>query len=114
MRVPGAKAARSSSVTNISGASVSCSTQLTTMSCSARKPASGTRPPSVSARSSGSGSSGVVLELHDRVEWIGEATAATSRWVRTSTSWTPCAFSAVTAPRAVAPKPMTAARSRRP
>ena len=43
MRLPGGNAPRSSSVRNISGASVSCSTQLTTMSCSARNAASGTR-----------------------------------------------------------------------
>ena len=45
-----------------------------------------------------------------RAEWIGEPTAATSRLVSTWTSWTPCALSAVTAPRAVAPKPMTKSR----
>ena len=49
-----------------------------------------------------------------RAEWIGEATAVTSRWVSTWTSFTPDAFRAVTAPRPVAPKLMTAARSGRP
>ena len=49
-----------------------------------------------------------------RTEWIGDPTAATPRLVSTWTSWMPWAFSAVTAPRAVAPKPMTTAVSRRP
>lgn len=49
MRLPGSNAARSSSTRNVNGASVSCSTQFTTMSRSARKPASGTAPVSVSA-----------------------------------------------------------------
>ena len=43
-------------------------------------------------------------------EWIGAATAAISRWVSTRTSVTPSPFSPVTAPRAVAPKPITTAR----
>ena len=49
-----------------------------------------------------------------RTEWMGEPTAATSRVVSTAASWMPWALSAVTAPRAVAPKPITTARSRRP
>ena len=40
---------------------------------------------------------------------MGEATAVTSRMVSTVTSWTPIACNAVIAPRAVLPKPMTAA-----
>ena len=39
---------------------------------------------------------------------------ATLRWVSTVTSWTPSASSAAIAPRAVAPKLITAARSRGP
>src|ERR1035441_7699863 len=113
MRLPGAKRLSSSRVTNINGAPVSCSTQLTTMSCSARKDASGT-----GRRSSGTwqrlGSPSSCSKRTMRAEWIGEATALTARWVRTSTSFTPCALRAVTAPRPVAPKLMTAARSRRP
>jgi hypothetical protein len=49
MSVPEANAGRSSSMRNVSGASVFCSTQLTMMSCFARNPASGTRPRSVTA-----------------------------------------------------------------
>ena len=45
---------------------------------------------------------------------MGEATAGTLRWVSTVTSKIPSAVSAVTAPRAVAPKLITAARTRRP
>ena len=45
---------------------------------------------------------------------MGEATAATSRMVRTVTSRTPSACNAATAPRAVLPKPMTTAVSGRP
>ena len=44
MRLPGAIAARSSPVTKISGWSVCCRMQLTTMSWSARKVAIGTGP----------------------------------------------------------------------
>ena len=47
-------------------------------------------------------------------EWIGEPTAATPLFVSTWTSWIPCASSAVTAPRAVAPNLITTAVSRRP
>ncbi len=97
MRLPGLKAASSSLVTNISGAPVCWSTQLTTMSNPARKAASGTGPSSQSAwqrpRSSASGSKCTIW-----AEWIGEATAVTSRWVRRWTSLTPCALRAVTPP----------------
>ena len=107
-RTPG----RSSSLMKRAGRSVSCSTQFTTTSCSARNEASGTGPRSVTAwliRSSVRSSKCTM-----RAVWIGAATAATSRWVSTSTSKTPRPFSADTAPRAVAPNPMTAARSLRP
>ena len=114
MRVPGRERARSSSARNISGASVSCRTQLTMMSCPARNPASGTRPVSVMACAAARVVASSWSKCTIRAEWIGEPTAVTPRWVSTSTSWTPSAPSAVTAPRAVAPKPITAARSRRP
>ena len=114
MRLPGRNAARSSVLRKVSGASVSCSMQLTMMSFSARKAASGTRPRSV-IDVAGRRRVRVVVELHgSATEWIGEPTAATPRLVSTATSWTPCALSAVTAPRAVAPKPITTALSRRP
>ena len=66
-------------------------------------------PPSICSGASGSRPIWMIW-----VEWIGDPTAATSRLVSTRTSSTPWAFSAVTAPRAVAPNPRTAARSRRP
>ena len=94
---------------NISGASGSCSTQLTTMSCSARNAASGHSAVVGERAGCAVGSSVSWSKCTMRTEWIGEPTAATPRLVRTSTSCTPCALSAVTAPRAVAPKPMTAA-----
>ena len=82
-------------------------------SFSARYGASGTRPSSVMTWlrwvSSVSWSNWRI-----RTEWMGEPTAATPRFVSTATSCTPWAFRAVTAPRAVAPKPITTARSRRP
>ena len=113
-RLPGAKAASSSSETNINGASVSCSTQLTTMSCRARNVAV---------------DDGTVVGLDHGASWdrpstrsmwssttegIGDATAVTSRMVSTVTSWTPRACRAVIAPRAVFPKPMTTAVRWRP
>ena len=49
-----------------------------------------------------------------RADGMGEATAGTLRWVSTVTSEMPSAVSAVTAPRAVAPKLITAARKRGP
>ena len=101
---------RSSSVRNTRGASVSCSTQLTMMSCSPRKRGSGTRPCGVAAWLTRVVESSLSKWIM-RTEWMGEATAATCRWVRTSTSFTPIALRAVTAPRAVAPNPMTTARS---
>jgi hypothetical protein len=54
MRLFGRSAARSSpSSRNVSGALVSCNTQLTMMSCSARYPASGTLPSWVNAKLTG-------------------------------------------------------------
>ena len=91
----------------------SCSVQLTTMSLSARNGASGTRPRSVMT-SLRNGRVASWSNCAMRTEWMGEPTAATPRLVSTRTSWTPWAFSAVTAPRAVAPKPITTALSRRP
>ena len=102
--VPGAKAARSCSVTKISGAPGSCSTRLTTMSLSARKLATGTGPAGVSAHvrwgrrrhvpvglsvSSGSVNGGHLP--------VGQNAYVVNPW----------AFRAVTAPRAVAPNPGT-------
>ena len=49
-----------------------------------------------------------------RTDANGAATADTARWVSTDTSLTPSAASPLTAPRAVAPKLITAALSRRP
>ncbi len=72
--------------------------QLTTMSCS--------------ASSSASGSPGVNWSI--RTDANGDATADGGRWVRTVTSLIPSADSARTAPRAVAPKLITAALRRRP
>ena len=109
-RLPGAKAASSASETNINGESVSCSTQLTTMSWPARNAAVGTGPVAVwtTVRP---GSSSTRSRCSSTTDGIGEATAVTSRMVSTVTSWTPSACSAVIAPRAVLPKPMTAAVS---
>ena len=113
MRLPAVKATRSFSVTKTRGASGSCRTQLTTMSLSASSSATGTTPSGVSANIwSGASGSGAIWMIW--VEWIGDPTAATSRFVNTRTSSTPWEFNAVTAPRAVAPNPSTAARMRRP
>ena len=49
-----------------------------------------------------------------RTDANGEATAEVGRWVSTVTSLIPSADSARTAPRAVAPKLITAALRRRP
>ena len=111
--VPGRKRPRSSFMTNISGASVSCRMQLTTMSCSASTSTSGAAP-------GGRGASVRPGLLGSRANWSirtsakRASTAATGRWVRTDTSSTPSAESALSAPRAVAPKLMTAALRRRP
>ncbi len=112
MRLPGRKAARSAVFTYSSGRFGSCSVQLTTMSLSARNGASGTRPSSVmtSLRYGPSSWSNWII----CAAWIGAATDAVRRLVRTRTSCTPCARRAVTAPRAVAPNPITTAVSRRP
>ena len=107
------RTSRSSSVMNTSGASVSWSTQLTMTSCSPRNPAIGTRPSGVTTWLTRVAESSL-SKWTMRAEWMGEATAATSRLVRMSTSRMPMAARAVTAPRAVAPKPMTTAFSRGP
>ena len=60
------------------------------------------------------GSSSERSRCASTMDGIGEATAVTSRMVSTVTSWTPRACSEVIAPRAVLPKPMTAAVSCRP
>jgi len=108
-RVPGASRGRSASVRNIIGESGFCSTQLTMRSCSARKLARSRGPLSVIAWPT-SDASALSLKCTICTEWIGAATAAISRWVSTRTSVTPSPFSPVTAPRAVAPKPITTAR----
>ena len=112
-RLPAVNEARSSSVTKTCGAVGSCSTQFTMMSLSASSSATGSRPSSVSTQMR-SGLSGSAPICSICTDGIGAATAATSRLVSPRTSSTPCAFKPVTAPRAVAPKPSTVARSRRP
>src|SRR6478735_7630972 len=98
MRLPGLKAARSSVRRYVSGLFGSCSVQLTTMSLSARNGASGTLPRSVMTwLRKGASSSWSNCTMF--TEWMGAPTAATPRLVSTWTSWMPCAFSAVTAPR---------------
>ena len=111
--VPGRSAASSRSEMSISGWSVSCRTQLTITSCSASSSASGRLPPAVSARARPAVAPSRSKPTR-RIAANGAATAAMSRWVRTVTSETPAAPSALTAPRAVAPKEITAARSGRP
>ena len=110
--MPGRKRPRSSFITKISGSSVSWRMQLTMMSCSARTSASGPAPGAVEASvRPGVGSR---AKWRIRTDANGEATAETGRCVSTVTSLMPSADSALTAPRAVAPKLMTAALSRRP
>jgi hypothetical protein len=82
--------------------------QLTTMSRLGEEGGQGHRPRSVIR---GLDRVLVVSKLHDPTEWMGEP-PRDSAVVSTTTSWTRCA-SAVTAPRAVAPKPMTTAVTRR-
>ena len=113
IRLPGRNASRSSVRRYVSGAFGSCRVQLTTMSLSARNGASGTRPRSVMT-SLRNGALSSWSNCAIRTEWMGEPTAATPRLVSTWTSWMPWALRAVTAPRAVAPKPMTTALRRRP
>ena len=60
------------------------------------------------------GSAGSRWKCPIRTDANGAATADTARWVSTDTSLTPNAESPRTAPRAVAPKLITAARRRRP
>ena len=83
------------------------------MSCAARNGARATGPSSVFTVLS-NGDSGSCSNWMMSTEGMGEPTAAVSRLVSTRTSWMPWAFSTVTAPRAVAPKPITTALSRRP
>ena len=72
MRLPAVKAARSFSVTKTRGASGSWRTQLTTMSLSASRSATGTFPSGVSAQiRSGASGSGAIWMIW--VEWIGDA-----------------------------------------
>jgi hypothetical protein len=110
---PGRKRPRSSFITNMSGASVSWRMQLTTMSCSARTSTSGAdrRRPCASVRPgwAGSGANWSIRTSAKRA-----STAATGRWVSTDASATPSADRARMAPRAVAPKLMTAALRGRP
>ncbi len=112
MIVPDASVGRSTFIRNDMGELGSCRTQLTMTSCSASSAGIGTHFWSMKARLSAGESAGSKCTI--RAEWIGALTAATPRWVKMSTSWIPWALSAVTAPRAVAPNPMTAALSRRP
>ena len=77
-------------MTNISGASVSCRMQLTTMSYSERTSASG--PASSPLRASVRlGLAGSRAKCCIRTDAKGDATADTLRWVSTVTSLTPSA-----------------------
>jgi hypothetical protein len=111
--VPGLKPLRSSFITNISGLSVSCRMQLTMTSCCASTCAIGPAPGGSSA-SVRLASSGSRTNRRIRTDANGEATADTLRCVSTVTSLMPSADRALTAPRAVAPKLITAPLRRRP
>ena len=81
-------------MTNISGASVSCRMQLTTMSCSARTSTSGAARGG-RGRACAPGARGRGRTAASAPRRSGASTADTARWVRTDTSPTPSADSAL-------------------
>ena len=113
MRDPVVNSDMSAFVTNIMGWSVSCKTQFTTTSYSASTSWMGTTP-SERCTTARVGSTVECSMRSNTIPEIGSATAVTTRLVRTVISEIPNACRAVTAPRAVLPKPMTTARSRCP
>ena len=95
MRLPGWKSMRSSSVRNVSGASVFCSTPVDDDVVLGQE--TGHRHAVVVEHDVAATDVTVVVVERDHARRVdGELTAVTPRWVRTSTSWIPCALSAVT------------------